>query len=330
MMTKILYPYRQLPEPNCTVELLDGPINEELIDNDRREIDLRSIVGSQPGTIDFSASVELQRVPSRARDDAPAVSGIALVLGCGQTDFRQSTLLRRSPLDALIWTGDVSLDTRNVRGTVTARAIVAGTVSGMPDRILASSRPWTLLVDEFQQHLQNGLIPIRWVDFADPSYPQLHDFRDDLIYLDMGGAIPELLLNSRQMELRQVLPRAGRPLGPIGALYDPVRTGIARTTWQALLQASLAGIAEPASDGELPDWPAVPWQAEVLRSVLPRVYQTDRDEALRLAWIASRSADEARGLVERSVPVVGHDIVRDGQAVRNGVRILERFSQESE
>lgn len=320
-MTRTLYPYPRLPEPVLRITV-DGKDQE----GDDRKVDLRESPHSARQAVEFGIEVELRDVDTLV-PPATDIVVVAVVTG-GRTDMRQSTVLDSVSSDGHRLSGVMEIDPRNYRGEAELKIIVSGTVNSTENRILAESDPWVVIVDDKPTSLIRNGLPIRWIDFE--KHERLQEFPGEPFNVDLTGEFPEVLLNSspRLTELRQVLPREGKPGGPLNAAYETIRTGIARAVWLTLIKDAVDGII--VEDDNEPRLPNIQWQVEILQSVLPRALDEGLEDAVRTVGHARSSPDELRDMDARMLMVIDRDLVRSGTAIRRAVQTLTALTTEAE
>lgn len=324
-MATVLYPYATLDgrlDLKVTVES-----RGVAFDHDERTIDFRLAEAEGRDLVSLSLSVRAPQgeLVALGYDDLQVVA----VAECSRTDTRQGFKLKRSKSEPALWSGSLDLFRGNFRGEAIIRTTLTGTAKNVPHRFLASSEPWTVVLDDATSRLIGGTVRVKWMDFGDRE--DLKPYWDEPFYLDLEENQPTVYLNKRIEGLHEVLPTHGQPTGPLRSLYETLRTGIARSVWKALLQAALAGIdaAPDEADGGEPTWPQIQWQQDVLRAVLSKVYpEASEGEILRRA-VAARTADnEARQLSSRALLVIEKDIVRDGTAIRRALKAINDYIRE--
>lgn len=247
---------------------------------------------------------------------------VTLVVQCGPTKYRFARELKRD--DSYNWSGSFWLDCKQISGSAVLEAIASGVVGRRRRRLLGASQPISVAVDPPRSIARKGELSIRWKDFSE--LPQLADFVDEPYWLDLNEVpAPVLYLNLRIRDLPRVLPDSGLPPKPLRPLYESIRTGIARSAWMSLFNASLSGIEETEGD-EAPAPPTTDWQAEVLARILPAVYpDASAEEILGNALRARDDEVYGRELQSRAALVIERDLVRDGTAIRRALRDIDEL-----
>ncbi len=246
-----------------------------------------------------------------------------VVANCLPTNTRQPLQLTRSDVDPGRWSGTLELDRDNIRGRVAVVTTLTATVSAVPHRPVCLAPGWTVYADEPESLLLKGTLRVRWENFKNPDTAlPARDFPNSTHMVVFAGAMPQLWLNSGFDGLRPLLSdrKDRRDIADKG-LHDFQRTGIARGVWMALIADALAGVRlDAAEDGaDEPDWPETPWQAEILRLVLPEVAPGKSDrELLRLVVDDWRQQPAAAEFFARAEAVVG-DIVKANESLRRFV-----------
>lgn len=265
------------------------------------------------------------RIPQREISDFGYTNlQVTVVARSSLTDVRQAVRLEQENGDAGLWKTSLTLDRRQFQGEVSLETMLTGVVQGVAYRLLARGETWTVVMDEATRNPLQGGLPIKWVDFTEQ--PELRAYADEPFHIDMEGTLPILYLNKHIDDLPRVLPPRGQPDGAMRALYETVRTGIARTVWLTLFDAALAGITLPEDADDEPGWPQTRWQQDVLRRILTHVYpDMSESEALRRAGYARNAEGDARTLASRAVLVIEREIVRDGTAIRRALKHMENY-----
>ena len=255
---------------------------------------------------------------------AHADLAVTLVMQCGQTKYRFAQVLERD--DSYTWSGSFRLDCTQISGSAVIEATASGVVDRRRRRLLGASQPISIAVDPPRSIARRGELEITWKDFSE--LPQVADFVDEPYWLDLEAVpAPVLYLNLRIKELPRVLPDSGMPPKQLRPLYESIRTGIARSAWMSLFNASLAGIEEIEGE-ETPAPPATPWQAEVLNRILPAVFPNASTEELLVNALRARDTEVyGRELQSRATLVIERDLVRDGTAIRRALRDIDELME---
>lgn len=330
-MSKLIYPYPTLGDQ---LDLIidsdikiggDGEeftLDEALIDRETRSIDL---------TDEENRSMEYLSLPVKVQVSKSVFgkvggeTSLVVAAECSSTRLRQAIVLSASALDAAMWNGHFNLDLINYSSAISIHAVLTGPRLGLEHRFLGKSDDWTVHLDERTLPDVRGALPVKWTDFAtDEERKYLRPYSSEPYYADLSEDPPLVLLNSGFEGLPELFPDQGSPARNLRALHETTRMSIARNIWLGLFQAALAGIMSGEPD-EQAQWPERRWQEDILRQILPRVYEeTDVDEALRLAAEDRSVAERAAWLESRAMAVIGKDILNEGKTWRTVIQDLSR------
>jgi hypothetical protein len=201
--------------------------------------------------------------------------------------------------------------------------MLTAAVNGVKHRPVALTSGWSVHVDEPQSLRLKGTLTVKWLNFKSPDAESpARDYPNSTHVVAFTGGVPELWLNSGFEGLEPLLKDRKDRRGADKGLHDFQRTGIARGVWMALIADALAAIQENAAEDETPepDWPETPWQAEILKLVLPEVAPGKSDrELLRLAVEEWRQHPGAAEFFSRAEAVVGNFVKAN--------ELLRRFIQ---
>jgi hypothetical protein len=195
-------------------------------------------------------------------------------------------------------------------------------VGGVPHRPVALASGWTVYADEPESLRLKGTLQVKWKNFKETDDLPAKDFPNSTHVVAFTGGVPELWLNSGFEGLEPLLKDRKDRRGQDKGLHDFQRTGIARGVWMALVADALAAVREDTADDDAaePDWPEVPWQAEILKQVLPEVAPGKSErELLRLAVGEWRQHPGAAEFFGRAEAVVG-DLVKANELLRRFVQ----------
>lgn len=303
MATKI-YPYPTLTgDPNLTITkiLVDGnkpavePVNVEA-----RVIDLHAIPDTDWAYVAMTVRVEASSDEIRALDGAGAEVGACVVVYNSEAETRTSVRLVRAEKTSALWLGKLELDRVNLRGKVTLRALITGTIEGIANRFLGESPTWTIWVDEPPTPVLEGTINVQWKDFTqDGDRPAVVDkeYAHEISFIDLVSPVPTVYLNKGLKGLTQLLSKP--PSDPAQlALHDVQMTSIAIAAWFAMFEAAAAAVEDPGDED--PVWPATDWQERVLKLLLPRIYDCGAEEALAKVVEDMRTSEGASDLASRA------------------------------
>jgi hypothetical protein len=167
---------------------------------------------------------------------------------------------------------------------------------------------------------------VTWKNFKETDDLPAKDFPTSTHVVAFSGGVPELWLNSGFEGLEPLLKDRKDRQGKDKGLHDFQRTGIARSVWMALIADALAAIRLDEEENEVaePEWPEIPWQAEILKLVLPEVAPGKSDrELLGLAAEDWRQHPGAAEFFGRAEAVVG-DLVKANELLR---RFVQKYSE---
>jgi hypothetical protein len=221
----------------------------------------------------------------------------------------------------------LELDRDNLRGRVALVTTLTAAVNGAPHRPVALASGWTIHADEPESLRLKGTLKVTWKNFKETDDLPAKDFPNSTHAVAFTDGVPELWLNSGFEGLEPLLKDRKDRRGADKGLHDFQRTGIACGVWMALIADALAAVQADGADDENtePDWPESPWQAEILKQVLPEVAPGKSDrELLRLAGGEWRQHPGAAEFFSRAEAVVG-DLVKANALVR---RFVQNYSGE--
>lgn len=325
-MTTALFPYDTLSggdPPTLTIAALrlDGAARMQLVNKEASAVNLYEDM--KPWNR-VELDLELTSDPAVVREFESKHGPISAVVvaNCLPTNMRQPLRLARSDVDPGRWSGTVELDRDNIRGRVPLVTTLTAGVNGIPHRPVALASTWTVYADEPESLRLKGTLEVRWKNFKETEDLPAKDFPNSTHVVAFSGGVPQLWLNSGFEGLEPLLKDRKDRRGADKGLHDFQRTGIARGVWMALIADALAAVREESTDdgSAEPDWPETPWQAEILRLVLPEVAPGKSDrELLRLATGDWREAPGAAEFFARAEAVVG-DLVKANELLRRFVR----------
>jgi hypothetical protein len=326
---KSLFPYKTL-FGDVRLSIDDLYVDEEhrsgAIRNDERIVELARLDRSA-----WSRATLVVSIAGPAGELLETTAPVAVVVvNCGRTETRQSTVLLRDDAAPGRWFGEIELDRAMWFGSAEVRGGIVATVDGEPHRIIGWGDPWMLEFDDLPNRpAVGGAIKITWVHFNEPGddrqFLKLH--ADKPYFLRIDPSEPQLFLNSDFEGLQQLLAdRRGRR-GADLALHNQMRSGIADKTWTALFNAAIDTV-EPDDEGN-PSWPEIDWQRTVLETLLDLMFpEQTREEALRDAFSAYRERGGAE-LQERLAPAASTQ-ARMPRLLREGIRLVTNEAPEEE
>ncbi len=325
-MTTALFPYDTLSggdPPTLTIAALrlDGNSRTQLVKKEALAVYLYE--DSKPwkrAELDLELTTDPAEIHEFEGKHGP-VSAV-VVANCLPTNTRQSLRLVRSDVDPGRWSGTLELDRDNFRGRVALVTTLTASVNDVPYRPVAFASGWSVHVDEPESLRLKGTLRVRWENFKTTTALPARDFPNSTHVVVFPGGLPELWLNSGFEGLEPLLKDRKDRRGADKGLHDFQRTGIARSVWMALIADALAAVQEEGMDGQTsePDWPESPWQAEILKLVLPEVAPGKSErELLRLAVEEWRQHPGAAEFYCRAEAVAG-DIVKANELLRRFVQ----------
>ena len=251
----------------------------------------------------------------------------SLVAHCRNTRLRIGVPLEPMQGDPGQWHGEITLDRRQVRGTVSLRAVLTDTRTAHAHRLLASSDPWILIDDKTSGiGVQGDFSPsVKWLNFRDAqTHPHLQREADQPYYVDLFGELPMIFMNSGFAGLADVFPQEGKPEGLLYPIHEAMCVGISRSAWQAMFYTSVACLCVTSTsdnDIELPTG----WQGLVLRHLLPRIYPSISISSA-LGQVMSDSTSENCGALQSRVLSVINNLIGDGKSLRRAFNVLNELS----
>lgn len=319
---KALFPYRTL-FGDVTADIVEIAIDDVgvsgRVDIDERRIALQGVGRASWDTVRLTVSVAGPAGELAEADNAVAVA----VANCGPSNTRVSTVLEPDGATPGRWTGELSLDRHLWFGQAELRCGIVATVDGEDNRIIGWADTWTIGFDDLPNRpVIGGAIKITWLDFNNPGDDRTHLRRhtDKYLYLSIDPHEPQLFLNRGFDGLEALLVDRPNRRGADRALHDQTRASIADKTWSALFNTAIDSVEVDGDNN--PEWPEIPWQQVVLRSLLDQMYRDQSpDTALANAYEARRSPDAAGSLQERLAPAASAQ-ARAPRLLRDGIRRL--------
>jgi hypothetical protein len=321
-----LFPYDTLSgaDPTLTISglRLDGAARSHLVNGETASVPLYDDLKPwRRAELDMELSCEPNQV--RAFEEKYGGVSAVVVANCVPTNTRQALRLERSEVDPGRWSGTLELNRDNVRDRIALVTTMTATVDGIPYRPVASTSGWTVYADEPESLRLRGTLQVRWLNFKLPDAPPpARDFPTSTHVVAFTGGVPQLWLNSGFYGLEPLLKDRKDRRGADKGLHDFQRTGIARSVWMALIANALAAVRRDSVGDEVsePDWPEAPWQAEILKLVLPEVAPGKSDrELLAMAAGEWREDPGAADFFARAEAVVG-DLVKANESLRRFVQ----------
>jgi len=340
-MADILFPYKTLPdEVRLIVDSAEFDTGTALNDIDAasRLISLRDRTAKYKSlTLGLTITAPAAEVAAMEGDGSERHPLTAVVVAkCGPANLRQVVRLDRTKSSVPEWKGTLELSRHSFRGTVQLRAVVAadqadygGTRQPRPFCLVGASEEWQILsqLTGTPPPGRGGSLPVKWVSFADPNLPHLHDHKSLPFYVELNGSFPEVQLNLDFPGLISIFPQQGAPGGALRPLHEAERTSIARATWLAMFQTALAAIVTD-TDTDSVDWPSDTWKKNVLTELLPRIYPgTEPREALR--QVAQDREDGTASLQSRLLLAVSK-LSQEDKNLARAINDVTRLAQDQE
>ena len=322
-MTAALFPYPTVgdAEPTLTVTAirLDGELRSNLLKKD--ELTVSIFEEQRPWTrveMDLEVTCDPERLKAFESENGQVLA--VAVANCRSTNTRQPVVLTRSDVDVARWSGSIEFDRDNVRDRVDLITSLSATVKEVRHRPVATTPVWTVYMDEPESLRIKGSIRVRWVRFSEESPPAC-DFKKSTHIVSFSGGVPELWLNADFDGLDTLLKDRKERRGVDKALHDFQRTSIARSAWMTLIADAMSAVRAGADEeGSQPEWPEVPWQAEVLKLVLHAVEPGRSDRELLSMAVSQWSRSPGSGdFFARAEAVVG-DLVKANEMLRRFVK----------
>lgn len=324
-MSTVLFPYATLSDSEPTLSVatlrLDGAARSHLVKKEDATVPLYD--DPKPwrrAELDLELTCDPDSV--RAFEDEHGPVSAVVVANCLPTNTRQPVRLSRSEVEIGRWSGILELDRDNVCDRVALVTTLTATVRGVPHRPVAAATGWTVYADEPESLRLKGTLQVKWKNFKETADLPARDFPKSTHVVAFTGGVPELWLNSGFDGLDALLKDRKDRRGADKGLHDFQRTGIARSVWLALVADALAAVRGDAdADGASePDWPEKPWQAEILKLVLPEIAPGKSErELLTMAAGEWRESPGAGEFFARAEAIVG-DIVKANESLRRFVQ----------
>lgn len=301
------------------------------LDGEVPSYDITGVASWKKLTFKLVASLsdtELGRIlPSTS--DVTADTAMVVLMTCAQTRYRHGVRLSRSSTGD--WIGHATLQRHDVRGSVLLRPQLirtTGIPAGEPmpyaakvGAIIATGDPTVIYVDTQPKLGLSAAVTMQWEDFSNSSDPWRREHPDDVYHLEPFGLEPRLWLNSRYVQLRDVLDATAKR-GPEAVLRDTLGMLIAQPVMMQLSVSALTSVELDQDSGSA----AVPsgWRSDLVASLLPALYPEEASEEDQLRRVAEeiRDGDGAASLMSRLGSVV-QEMVSSFKTVETAVRTFE-------
>lgn len=274
------------------------------------------------------ASAEIERILP-ATSSLETDTALVVLMTCAATRLRHGVRLRLSKDGR--WTGHAVVQRHDVRGMLTLRPQLVRT-TGIPTdgdlpfatragSVIAVGDDTTIYIDVVPVRALESTIRMAWEDFANSDHAWRREHPDDVFHLEPLVAEPRLYLNSRYTHLREIMESDAKR-GALAVLRDTTAAMIAQP---ALLQMATVAVASLAIDEDGQSVSTPPgWRADLLASILPRLYPEEDSEEDRLHRAAHeiRESDGAASLLGRLGSVV-QEMVASYRTVEAIVRLHE-------
>ena len=335
-MSERIYPYRTLPG-DVGLQLMEGHLDDADWPKtpyipDRRIVDLQDVGKRDWKRATFRAEITLSSDRVAELNASGAQVRVLLIIQCANTYYRETVKLHQGSRDANVWQANFDVEKENFHGTATIHALVAGTVDGRPNRYLSTSENWTLIFDEPDSSPLTGSMTVTWEDFDKPSKPHLKmilgENRHHSLYLDLVSNPPKLFLNKSDkfrgltflLEDRKRV-KSDRPL------HNAERISIARSTWMALFNTSIASVIY--NPDEEPEWPAEDWKRVVLQKILSKIYPFKSDSELLKEAVDGRT-DERAGDLQSAARAAIDEMIKAGRLLSLTLAIMADNYEQSD
>lgn len=320
---------------------------------DVREIDEAQISSSSRdiGYDLFSANVSWTRLRFRLTADLNSAeivgilrptsslsedTALIVLITCAATKYRHG--VRLNPTEPGYWSAFTTLQRSDVKAAVTFRPQLVRT-TGIPvddikslatkaGAVIALGNPVTLYIDKQPRAVSSSSVNISWEDFANSEHPWRREHHNDVFHLDPFLGEPRLFLNTRYRQLREVIESDAKR-GPEAALREMMASMIAQPV---LLQMSLIALTSLELDEDSQNaQPPAGWRADVLGSLMPRLFPEESSGEQRLIRAAReiRESDGAASLISRLGSVI-QEMVGSHKTLELAARTLENVSEREE
>lgn len=324
-----LYPYStlfgeidfQINEPflSRTQEGRTRKLPEDFIDQQARQILLWPEAETEWNMINIPVSVKVSLSDLKNLECEPKDVSLILVAECLATQIRIPTQL--SLEDDSTWTGTVELAREHFRGPTELKGILSGPTNGRKHRRLGETDSWVIHFHEKARRFPHGALDLRWVNFTESENADLRKYANEMVYVDVRGLDPMVYLNSDFEGLPRLFADLPRPSGHRLSLLESVRTGIAKSVWLVLFQASLAELAQYETEDDI-GWPATPWKTNVLKMILPHIFPNSTEDSYLLTAFESYQSGDIGGIVGEAMAVISDKIIEEGSHMRRSLRYL--------
>jgi hypothetical protein len=329
----LLFPYKTLVgdvDLEVTQVKLDGhDIHSDFLDADRRLVAIEGV--ERQGWTAATMRIEVTAPQTEIKElvTAGARPRALAVLHGGSTNMRLGTELEVDPVNPARWSGKLELERPFWHGRLTASSTIVAEVDGIENRIIGSSHPWLIALDDLPRPPVKGNIPVTWDSFKEPrELQELRQFADEPCFVHLDPDQPVLYLNEDFPGLRPLLNDRRRRPRDVQALHDQTRVTFATEAWAAMFNVALAAAAQ-ATDEDDPEaaWPETEWQRNVLDIVLARMYpERTADDALRESVGLLRQG-EVEALHERLVTAISAQ-VGGARLLRSAISMLDNLESE--
>lgn len=321
-MRDVYFPYPTLEESLILAadgQAVDGKAPPVDLLTVRRSIDLSGLPpGWRRATISFRLDLPLLKASHGLIDDIEVV----VCVNCRATNLRTGQVMRPGARIGS-YVADLEIEYGAFAKRATLKAVISGTIDGVPNRYFGESEEWNIWVSAPEIPILTGDLQVQWAEFEnDEKCPQVIEkaFRKHAYYVDVTADPPIIYLNDNMPDLRRLFDETPRRTATERALRDAHFATIASSGWLAMFNASLGGIEE---DGDAVTWPENEWQKQVLLTLLPRVYpDLAPDDAMRRAYEDDNSADGARLLQSRAMAAISSHL-QEATKIRRTLRALE-------
>jgi hypothetical protein len=263
-------------------------------------------------------------------------TALIVLMTCRATRVRHGVRLK--PMKNYKWSGHVTIQRQDLQGLVTFSPQLVRT-TGIPSgdelpfatqagTLIATGAPLTLYVDPSPVGGIHSTVVIRWEDFPSSENPWRREHPDDVFHLEPFSNEPRLYLNSRYAQLREIMESDAKR-GFEAVLRDMNAVMIAQPVLMQLAMASIASL-ELDDDSDSVTTPSG-WRADILASVLPRLYPeaASDEDRIRRAAAEIQEADSASSQAGRLGSVV-QDMLASYKTVEGAIRVYETSRDQEE
>ena len=311
----ILYPYDTLVG-DVEIQVGDAKIDgqklpDDCFEPDRRLVAIEAAERQRWQTAKIEIHVTAPQTEIRSFVKRNADPRAIAVIGGSRTNARQPVTLTRDPTNPAKWSGTATIDRPFWFGRLSLTATIVGDVDGVSGRIIGTSEPWTIALDDVPRPPVRGNIDVTWDNFKEPKFlPELTQFASEPFFLHLDPERPVLYLNEGFIKLRALFDERRRRNRDVQVLHDQTRVNFASASWAAMFNVALAAAIEASDDeDDVTEWPDSEWQKNALEILLNRMYEERTpDDALGEVVTLLRQGEGLAAVHEQVLPAISEQV----------------------